>query len=130
MPFDVRAGSSYRFGVIALWSSFRSAVNRPTRLMRFFGLVFLAAAFLAGASPAHAAPAGPVADRPAVNVTRLAAKTGGSAAAADEEPRTLSERRPKNLGELLRRNLVLFGLALGLAAAGLGLVALMVRRKP
>lgn len=98
--------------------------------MRFFGLVLLAAAFLAGASPAHAAPAGPVADRPAVNVSRLAAKTGGSAAAADEEPRTLSERRPKNLGELIRRNLVLFGLALGLAAAGLGLVALMVRRKP
>ena len=101
------------------------------------GLGWFAAMMLVCASPALAAPAdlaigttGHAAGQPAGPAAAQAGASPVVAVAADSEPGGLSERRPKSFGQLLKRNLALFGLALGLAGAGLGLVVLMVRRKP
>lgn len=130
---DPRAGPSYRCGVNARRFFDRDAVSRERWRLRRMSLSLLAALMLISASPANATPApsaNRTAEQPDRATTLLATEDNGAATTTNDGPGSQAERRPKSIGQLLKRNLVLFALALGLAGTGLGLVVLMVRRKP
>ncbi len=103
--------------------------QRPFRHLPvgFFPRVAWLACFLvlcAQPSGAGAVPAVPALAAPSA----VMAQTDG-AAASDPETRSLEERRPKTFGQWLARNVLLVVLALGLGAAGLGVVVLSSRKR-
>ncbi len=91
---------------------------------RFRRRVAWLACLLAFCAQSPAAVAGPSAPTLAATAPVMA-----QSAAADPEPRSLEERRPKTFGEWLARNVLLVALALGLGAAGLGVAVLSTRRR-